>query len=315
MPSPDEYRSDPYDKTARDTVLMLADWVAKENPELALSLKELCQSAEHKCRADLWQERLVLNHLARLSGATSGSTLSYEQLASGLVKSIVPEYNTVTLTGKAAAVDSDLSAAWHPDISGRQIEATDLGDDCSSTLQLLHRAFDLLSNHDLSRALIDYHCRAVSIVHALPELQSGQCISLCSKSVPGLIFFSKAPIILTTESIVHETAHQMLYAIDETDGLVLDTDTRLLTPLRTDPRPISGLLHQTWVLWHLIRLYRTIIDVDHPSVIANRDKVRKRLDRHNQDYIAGLNVIFTHKHMLTQHGIRLVEKWFYDPAD
>ena len=315
MPLPEEYRSDPYDMTARESVLVLADWLGQQNPELALNLRELCQSAEGKCRADLWQERLVLNHLARQTDMKYSSTLSYKQLTSGLVKSVVPEYNNVKLAGKAAAIDSDLSAAWHPEISGCQIEASELVDDCKSTLQLMHRALDLLSNHALSRALVDNHCRAVSIVHAVPELQPGQCISLCSKSVPGLIFFSKAPIILTTESIVHETAHQMLYAIDETNSLVLDANARLHTPLRTDPRPISGLLHQTWVLWHLVRLYRCIIDVDHPSVVANRDKIIRRLDRHRQDYMTGLTIISSHKHMLTQHGVRLIEKWFYESAD
>jgi HEXXH motif-containing protein len=50
------------------------------------------------------------------------------------------------------------------------------------------------------------------------------------------------------EVLVHESAHLLLYAFTQHEPLVLNDEAeRYTSPLRTDPRPMEGIYHATWV--------------------------------------------------------------------
>lgn len=59
------------------------------------------------------------------------------------------------------------------------------------------------------------------------------------------------------EHLVHESAHHYLYAVWTTEDLILNEDTaRYKSPLRTEPRPLSGIYHAMFVLARTIRAIR-----------------------------------------------------------
>jgi HEXXH motif-containing protein len=94
------------------------------------------------------------------------------------------------------------------------------------------------------------------------------------------------PTLLTIESIVHEASHLYLTAVERLHKLYKSDELVLKTPLRPDPRPISGLLHQVWVLINLVRLYKGI----------------KRANLHGDQLIEGLATMRENNDSLTEHG-------------
>jgi len=304
------YESRQFDDNACKISLVLLDWILKKSPELTTLLSEMRPKIAGKRRSDLWKERLFLNYVVRTEGSEQKLPTSYFEFLGTLPEITIPSLSSLVITARSAWIDSDLSVAWHPDLTGYAIEAVERDSISLETISIIERAMALLGLHPSSRALVENHCRAICVVNAVPELTRGQCISLCSKSVPGVVFLSAAPTILTAESVVHESAHQMLYAIEELHSLVRDEAARVVTPLRPDARPVSGLLHQTWVLWHLIHFYRVIVDANNDLVKANRSQICKRLDKHMQDYHTGYGILCENREALTPRGEAFVQEWF-----
>lgn len=74
------------------------------------------------------------------------------------------------------------------------------------------------------------------------------------------------------ENLVHETAHQHLNHIFLVDKLIENEDSGLYSsPLRREPRPLSGILHALFVLARTIRAQNRLIS--HPSYDAVRDQI------------------------------------------
>lgn len=65
------------------------------------------------------------------------------------------------------------------------------------------------------------------------------------------------------ENIVHEAAHLYLYLLSLDDPLLLDDgDATYRSPLRTEPRPLSGIFHAMFVLARTIRAIRNLREID-----------------------------------------------------
>src|SRR5262249_49195591 len=61
------------------------------------------------------------------------------------------------------------------------------------------------------------------------------------------------------EGLVHEGAHQLLFALSHHEGLVENAiDERFESPLRRDPRPMDGVFHATFVCARLHYAYRCL---------------------------------------------------------
>ena len=139
-----------------------------------------------------------------------------------------------------------------------------------------------------------------------PELPAGECVSLTSKLIPGLIYLTPVPTILTVESIVHETSHLYLTAVERLHKLYQSDELLLTTPLRPDPRPISGLMHQVWVLVNLVRLYAGIRRRNHMIVERNIESIIKRANLHRDQLMEGLMTMRENYDSLTPHGKRFL---------
>ncbi|MDF3882107.1 aKG-HExxH-type peptide beta-hydroxylase [Cupriavidus basilensis] len=61
------------------------------------------------------------------------------------------------------------------------------------------------------------------------------------------------------EHLVHETSHNVLYALMDLDPMVLNpVNERYTAPLRTDLRPIYGIYHACFVLSRMVRVFRLL---------------------------------------------------------
>lgn len=210
----------------------------------------------------------------------------------------------VTITASHPAIDDDLSIAWHPGWEGAEVYPEDSVDD--AVLNQISAALSLISQASpAATALVSETSSAICLL-GTKGLATGSCTSLTSKFVPGLIYFTPAPVILTSESIVHEAAHLWLSRFESARELYHDPDRKVSSPLRQDPRPLTGLMHQVWVLSNLVPYYDSLSKIDLPVVAANIEKVAKRRSAHASDLEVGLAALAENEDALTSMGRNFV---------
>jgi hypothetical protein len=199
------------------------------------------------------------------------------------------------------SISNNLKTVSHPTIHNVKLSGFPLDDDLD--IKTLTNAIVLLKNADpLSFELFNNFCGAICFIRTIPERPIGECVSLTSKLIPGLIYMTPVPTILTTETIVHESAHLFLTAVERLQKLYESDDPILNTPLRPDPRPISGLMHQVWVLINLVRLYGGIQQLDNKLIDKNIVSIKKRANLHREQLIEGLAILKENKQFLTTDG-------------
>ena len=260
-------------------------------------------------RKDLWEFALQANVLIRLHKAG--------RLESGIPSLTVDAFrfhsegHAVCLLGTSQPVTDDLATAWHPQFHGRSVfpGCSDFGD----AWQRTRKALDLLAPYPDFTELVLGECGAICFISANPPMEEGQCISLASKMVPGLIYVSLAPPILLVESLVHESAHLRFRALEEVTELYSGgPDMRVKTPLRADPRPVSGLMHQLVVLRYLAALYEKLRASAEATLARQRPQVEKRFQVHLQDLDAGKRMARDVASALTSEGRRLLDRLLED---
>lgn len=91
------------------------------------------------------------------------------------------------------------------------------------------------------------------------------------------------------DHIVHEAAHQLMHIIHELDPLLLNRDAMgQPSPIRSDPRPLYGTFHATFVFLRLaLFMEKAVTVVDEVS----RDEAEIRLHRHLLGLLQGLKVL------------------------
>jgi len=267
----------------------------------------------HFIRKDLWEFALQSNFLMRLN---KGGLLNLSQrsdipdLTVDAFRFETDEYS-MCLLGASKLVTDDLATAWHPKFHGRKIFPG--GMDFPLAWQQTLKALGLLATFPDFIDLIRSECGAICFIDANPHMEEGQCISLASKMVPGLVYVSSAPHILLAESLVHESAHLRFRAMEEvTEFYVGGQDIRVMTPLRTDPRPISGLIHQLVVLRHLTALYEKFCSSGDPAIDQQRHRVEKRFRLHLQNLDEGKRMVSSVKSALTPDGRKLLDRLLED---
>ncbi len=260
-------------------------------------------------RKDLWEFALQSNLLLRLFKAG--------RLKSGLPNLTVDAFRmyadgySYCFLAASQPLKDDLSTAWHPEFHGSRVSpaCSDFEDALERTLQALR----LLSPYPDFIELVQSECGAICFIGSDPPIQEGQCISLASKMVPGLIYVSLTAPILLAESFVHESAHLRFRSLEEVSEFYSGGQDMLVnTPLRKDPRPVSGLMHQLVVLRYLTALYEKLLTSTHEAILRQRPQVEKRLHVHLQDLGAGKWMAKDAASALTPEGRRLLDRLLED---
>jgi hypothetical protein len=105
------------------------------------------------------------------------------------------------------------------------------------------------------------------------------------------------------EHLVHEISHLKLELLAQHGPLVLNPpEERYPPPIRKDPRPMSGIVHATFVLARMVRVFGTLVALGHGPAHA------ARLDALTAQFEQGLSTVRAHARF-TEHG-RLIADTF-----
>ncbi|WP_406299942.1 HEXXH motif-containing putative peptide modification protein [Embleya sp. NBC_00888] len=119
--------------------------------------------------------------------------------------------------------------------------------------------------------------------------------------------------IRLAEALVHEGTHTRCNAAAvaaEPFLCPVEGDGPLVaTPLRADPRPLTGLFQQAVVLARSLLLYRRLLDADAaPPTPEAAAAVRSRHDRLARSAIDAVNTLLEHRDALTDHGTSVLDQ-------
>jgi hypothetical protein len=260
----------------------------------------------HTPRKDLWEFALQANFLLRLYKSVKTDVRPRPEEMTVDAFRFQADGNSLCLLGKSTLVSDDLETAWHPKFHGRKVFPS--MDDFDADWHQTCKALSLLAPYPEFINLVRSECGALCFVNSEPAMGDGLCISLTSRMVPGLVYASAAHPILLAESLVHEAAHLQFRAVEEVADLYVDLpDALVVTPLRADPRPPSGFMHQLVVLRHLTALYDKLRISEEDNVLSQRRQVEKRFALHLHDLEAGKRLAKDAEGTLTQEGRRLLE--------
>ena len=108
------------------------------------------------------------------------------------------------------------------------------------------------------------------------------------------------------ETLVHESAHSLLFALSCNDHRVLNpTSERYASPLRIDPRPLDGIYHAVFVL---ARMYSFVAEVarNPRAKKAMRIEARKLMEVRKKNFLDGYAVLIENARF-TETGRRLLD--------
>ena len=122
-------------------------------------------------------------------------------------------------------------------------------------------------------ALIEQHCPTL---HGEFDLYVRQIVptgfhpethrSASYRESIGAIYTSLHPLLMTmTEALVHELSHNKLHALFELDPVIENpAAARYRSPVRTDPRPLRGVLLAVHAFLPIAHLYEKMLEQRHP---------------------------------------------------
>ncbi|MFI6585454.1 aKG-HExxH-type peptide beta-hydroxylase [Embleya sp. NPDC050493] len=120
--------------------------------------------------------------------------------------------------------------------------------------------------------------------------------------------------IRLAEALVHEGTHTRCNAATVAAEpflrrLAEDDGPLVATPLRADPRPLTGLFQQAVVLARSVLLYRRLLDAG-PAATPTKaaDAVRSRHDLLARSAIDAVGTLREHRRALTEHGLSVLEQ-------
>ncbi|MYS81522.1 HEXXH motif domain-containing protein [Embleya scabrispora] len=115
------------------------------------------------------------------------------------------------------------------------------------------------------------------------------------------------------EALVHEGAHTRCNAATVAAEPFLrpaEGDGPLVaTPLRADPRPLTGLFQQAVVLARSVLLYRHLLDADRPATTTEAaNAIRTRHDLLARSATDAVGTLRDHRDALTGHGLSVLDQ-------
>lgn len=208
---------------------------------------------------------------------------------------------SISLLYAHPSIEIDISTAWHP--SWKDETLSPLEASITSVSEKVINALEIIKcTSAISLGMISALCSEICILRPRGLIGAGSSISMTSKIVPGLIYITPSPVLMTAESIVHEVAHLWLSRHEAGRDMYSDPNRIVSSPLRPDPRPLSGLTHQVWVLSNLVPFYSSLLNLTIPVVLQNKSKIEKRLAQHEADLKSGLQTLNDHASGLTAEG-------------
>jgi len=185
----------------------------------------------------------------------------------------------------------------------RQI--TRLPEALSASIQLeLKKALNLLAKY-APQANLTFTTITREIIPVYGRAHNGMVFDGCSSLERwGAILINmrriRSPLIMA-ETLVHESAHSLLFAVQLDDYLAINPATdRFPSPLRIDPRPIDGIFHATFVLSFMIAF---LVEVaQHKATTSELKKqAETTLSERTKAFCDGYGVLLEHA-KLTDKG-------------
>ena len=155
---------------------------------------------------DLWKFFLVAVCATKSTSAIDQSVRTLPRSLTNPIRTLanfVDAESPISLAVVAShpAIAEDLSTAWHPAWQGVKVEAAQTV--TAQELSKIEAALQLIQSSSVRAAsLVGEVCAAICLLRANGRMDLGSCVSLTSKFIPGLIYFTPAPVIMTAESIV-----------------------------------------------------------------------------------------------------------------
>jgi hypothetical protein len=192
----------------------------------------------------------------------------------------------------------------HPDFD-RETNSIHVGfpseEERTNWYSTLENALKIVKENDEAHyQMLELYLDCISPVYLKNPLVKGNVISFTSNYSTGLIAYSHCPKILTAETLIHETRHNVLFNLMEKTPLFVDNSILVKTPLRDDLRPLSGLFHQAFVLCGLSRFYSKLLL---NSEFSTMDNVIKRANLQFSDYTFSINILSENVKYFTTEGL------------
>ena len=269
-------------------------------------------SLENKNWFSMWPIRISARlMLDRKIAEKSYSENFFNDKSSLKVEEIITlDKNTVNLIVSGGFLNLELEKSNHPEFGNICLSSLDPNPiEIKTFISKFQSAILLLKKCDIK----SYSCFIKSVsdivpLHVEPSLTTGKCISLSISKTPGVIFLTPSPLILLAETLLHESAHCRLGAIEALCKIWKMGDIRVKSPLRSDLRPISGLFHQSYILMCLCRFYKNLISVtDDPVIFRNLRQINKRLIELKIGLKSSVDTLTENTSELTTFGVLLLE--------
>ncbi len=179
----------------------------------------------------------------------------------------------------------------------------------SSTPEAFDRAKSYVQKafEDIKKISPVYYKECEALVSAVLILNSKRFIAGSSFSLLGLVTLAdKHDIPMTMDYLIHETAHQYLYNLMANDEII-SGDGLFSSPLRKDPRPISGIYHAVFVLARLIDFFKKAAHYPHNAQThLTSEFTEGQIENYTRRYYDGLAIVEKHGQM-TDLGRALLE--------
>ena len=218
---------------------------------------------------------------------------------------------TRNIVSSGGFLDLELSRTFHPSTVGASVycekPSGERLDDLTSRYRI---ALDCLARHDpTGLAVFTQSVNAIAPLALDPQLEAGKSFSMSIGTAPGLVLLTITSEVLLAETLLHESAHNRLSAIDGVARLWRPGSVRVKSPLRSDARPISGLYHQSYVLYHLCRYYNLLMaSSGDPEVERNRRQIEKRYGEFTTGFRAAVETLRANESELTPLGILVLDE-------
>jgi HEXXH motif-containing protein len=263
-----------------------------------------------------WKELALPLIVARRSLAcvsSSGPTAANELWRGwALSNRIVREHartkgRSINLVGAHPVFAEEAGDLSHPDVDKKVSLIGSLPLDMNSQLDIALGLVELCSGR--CRDVIEAGFSTLVVLQLPESSPAGACISFTSRGAPGAIFLTLTAPILLAESLVHEAVHNVLYAATRLSAVTQGGRTFLKSPLRRDPRPLEGVIHQALVLDYLCEFYGRLLEHSGVDLVGrNSSQITRRLAVCREDRATALSAIGTVKDDLGPLGEHLVRE-------
>lgn len=126
-------------------------------------------------------------------------------------------------------------------------------------------------------ACLDWVCSRTKVIVPLRKVNGAHSSSSSSPELRGVVFLTLHHHVQALEALVHETAHQHLFMAEGGGPLVSPRHGDLYkSPLRSDPRPLRGILLAAHALAYMRTYYREAVEAelsDRPRLTAQLDEI------------------------------------------